>query len=80
VAWDIVLNWTKSKNVWILSATEQHANVMAILIRDYKINANLISDTHLVALAIQHGLTIASADSDFAIFNKNIKWHNPLNN
>ncbi len=38
---------------------------------------DLIQDMHLAALAIEHGLTLASADGDFARFPR-LKWMNPL--
>jgi len=38
---------------------------------------NLVSDAHLAALAIEHGLTVCSADTDFARF-REIQWVNPL--
>lgn len=34
-------------------------------------------DAHLAALAIEHGLTLCSADSDFAKFS-GLRWLNPL--
>jgi len=37
----------------------------------------LISDAHLAALAIEHGLTMCSADTDFARFAE-VRWINPL--
>ena len=36
-----------------------------------------MSDAHLAALAIEHGLTVCSADTDFARF-REIQWVNPL--
>ena len=38
---------------------------------------NLIPDTHLAALAIEHGLTVCSTDGDFARF-PDLRWVNPL--
>jgi predicted nucleic acid-binding protein len=38
---------------------------------------NLVPDAHLAALAIEHGLTLSSADGDFARF-AGLTWHNPL--
>jgi len=35
---------------------------------EYPIQGNLVMDAHLAALAIEHGLTLCSADSDFAKF------------
>ena len=39
--------------------------------------ANLVTDAHLAALAIEHGCKLVSTDSDFARFPK-LKWINPL--
>ncbi len=40
-------------------------------------SGNLVPDAHLAALAIQHGLTVCSADTDFARFSE-IRWTNLL--
>jgi hypothetical protein len=37
----------------------------------------VVPDAHLAALAVEHGLTVYSADSDFARF-RNVRWINPL--
>ena len=39
--------------------------------------ANLVPDAHLAALALEHGLTVCSTDSDFGKF-PDIRWTNPL--
>ena len=42
------------------------------------INAsNLVPDAHLAALAIEHDLTLYSADRGFGRFAK-VRWKNPL--
>lgn len=38
---------------------------------------NLVPDGHLAALAVEYGLQVCSADTDFAPFSE-IRWHNPL--
>lgn len=38
---------------------------------------NLIPDAQLAALAIEHGLTVISADTDFARF-PGVRWENPF--
>jgi hypothetical protein len=38
---------------------------------------NLIPDAHLAALAIEHGLTLCSADRDFSRF-AGLSFENPL--
>ena len=47
------------------------------LIRRYRLAGNLIPDADLAALAIEHGLEICSANSDFARFTE-VRWRNPL--
>jgi predicted nucleic acid-binding protein len=54
-----------------------HGTLLADLISRYQLRGNLISDAHLAALAIEHGLTLCSADSDFARFPE-LSWNNPL--
>jgi predicted nucleic acid-binding protein len=39
---------------------------------------NPIPDAALAALAIEHGVTLASTDTDFARF-RGLRWENPLN-
>jgi hypothetical protein len=38
--------------------------------------ANLVTDAHLAALAVEHGCVLASTDSDFARF-PSLLWSNP---
>jgi predicted nucleic acid-binding protein len=41
------------------------------------VSGNLTSDAHIAALAIEHGLTLCSADGDFSRF-ASVRWLNPL--
>ena len=43
----------------------------------YELRGNLVPDGQLAALAIEHGLAICSADTDFARF-REVEWINPL--
>ncbi|MGH3545265.1 MAG: PIN domain-containing protein, partial [Mycobacteriales bacterium] len=76
-AWQQVTEWLAAEPVWIPEPTPRHAEVLGDLIGRYQLRANLIPDAHLVALAIEHGLRICSADTDFARFSE-IDWINPL--
>lgn len=78
-AWAQLSGWFALPSCWIPSPGEGHAKLIEQLIGDVRPTGNLVSDMHLVALAREHGLTIASADSDFAKF-PGIKWINPLTN
>ena len=76
-AWDQVSVWLACETVWTPEPTERHAGVLATLLAQRGVHGNLVSDAHLAALAIEHGLTLCSADGDFARF-ASLKWHNPL--
>ena len=76
-AWKHVEDWLAVPIVWVPVATERHAAVFGNLVTKYGLAGNLIPDAHLAALAIQHGLTVCSADTDFARFSE-INWSNPL--
>lgn len=51
--------------------------VLGALLRSRQATGNLVTDAQLAALAIEHGLTVYSADSDFARFPE-VTWVNPL--
>jgi uncharacterized protein len=77
IAWQRVAAWLAAENVWVPSPTERHAEVLAGLLAQPGIHGNLVSDAHLAALAIEHGLLLCSTDRDFARF-ANLRWINPL--
>ncbi len=62
---------------WIPAPTERHAEVLGGLVERYRVTGTLVSDAHLAAIALQHGLEICSADTDFARFTE-VSWRNPL--
>lgn len=51
--------------------------MLARLIAELDLRSNLIMDAQLAALAIEHGVPVVSADSDFARF-PGLRWINPL--
>ena len=76
-AWDIVEAWLNAPAAWVPLPTDRHANVFGALVRRYRVTGNLVSDAHLAALAIEHGLELCSADTDFARF-RELRWRNPM--
>ena len=62
---------------WIPRPTDAHAEVFGSLVRRHGVTADLVPDARLAALALEHGLTVCSADTDFARFPE-IEWLNPL--
>lgn len=76
-AWQFVDEWLAAPSVWIPIATERHAEVFGDLVRRYRVTGNLVPDAHLAAIAIEHGLELCSADTDFARFTE-VRWTDPI--
>lgn len=72
-----VTEWLAAPAAWVPTPTARHWTVLDDLIGSGELRGNLIPDAHLAALAIEHGLELCSADSDFARFS-DVRWTNPL--
>ncbi|MCT9934760.1 type II toxin-antitoxin system VapC family toxin [Planotetraspora sp. A-T 1434] len=76
VAWAQVEAWLTAPPAWIPTPTDRHGEVLASLMPSAT-RFDLFPDAHLAALAIEHGLTMVSTDTDFARFS-GLRWVNPL--
>lgn len=77
-AWKQVEAWLALSSVWIPSPTDRHSEILGRLLEGGAVfRSNLVPDAHLAALALEHGLVLCSADSDFARFG-DVRWENPL--
>ena len=76
-AWSCVEEWLSAESAWIPVPTPRHADLLRRLIVDGDLRGNLIPDAHLAALALEHGVGVSSADSDFARF-PGLTWVNPV--
>lgn len=76
-AWRRVRAWLDADPVWVPAAGARTAEALGELITRYNLSANLVPDATLAALALEHGLVVMSADTDFARFSE-IGWENPL--
>ncbi len=76
-AWELVESWLDVPSVWVPQPSVGHREILGRLVRELDLRANLVPDAVLAALCIEHGLTMVSADSDFARFTE-IRWFNPL--
>jgi uncharacterized protein len=76
-AWSQIEAWLESAPVWIPLPTDRHQETLGELLRAAVPRGNLVSDAHLAALALEHGLTLCSTDGDFARF-PGLRWENPL--
>jgi toxin-antitoxin system PIN domain toxin len=72
-----VEDWLAQDMAWIPIPGHGHVRVFAEFVAGQHLTGNLVSDAHLAALAVEHGLTLYSNDSDFARF-PGLSWANPL--
>lgn len=76
-AWSFVADWLDADATWVPVPGERHAEILRDLIVAGDLRGNLVTDAHLAALAIEHGVGVCSTDSDFARFPQ-ITWVNPV--
>lgn len=74
---DQVEEWLGAPVAWVPVPTPRHGEVFLSLVRERRITGPLVSDAHLAALAIEHGVAIRSTDADFARFD-GLTWTDPL--
>ncbi len=72
-----VQSWLDQPCTRIVRPTENHWTYFQHMLIGGQALANLVTDAHLAALAIENGCSLASTDADFARFPK-LKWFNPL--
>ena len=75
-AWSYVTDWLDADQAWVPTPGARHRDILGRLLIAGDLRGNLVTDTHLAALAIEHGTTICSFDSDFARFG-GLRWINP---
>jgi toxin-antitoxin system PIN domain toxin len=73
----LVESWIAQPCATVVNPTERHASVLRELLAPLGAGGNLTSDAHLAALAIEHGATLCSSDTDFSRF-VGLRWADPL--
>jgi hypothetical protein len=76
-AWRQVEEWLECESAWIPLPGAEHLELLQTLLELPWMTSRLVSDAHLAALAIEHGLTLCSTDGDFSKF-PGLAWQNPL--
>lgn len=76
-AWSQVRAWLDADPVWAPVPTVRHQQALGACLAHPGLRANDVPDAHLAALAIEHGLRLATSDSGFARF-AGLEWFNPL--
>lgn len=72
-----VEEWLTLPHVHFIQPPPTHFQTWSGLLNRLGIAANLTTDAHLAALAIDRGLILCTTDADFARF-PGLKWRNPL--
>lgn len=67
-AWNIAESWLAAPAAWVPTVTARTLALLGQLIVEGDLTGNLIQDAQLAALAIEHGSTIVTTDTDFARF------------
>lgn len=76
-AWAQVSDWLALDTVWVPNPGPSYAEILGRLVLEYDVRGNLVPDVQLAALALEHGLAVCSADTDFARFT-GVEWVNPV--
>lgn len=76
-AWTQVSAWLAMPSVWTPVPGRRYGDLLGDLIERYHLAGAVVMDGQLAALALEHGLAVASADTHFARFTE-VEWLNPL--
>jgi toxin-antitoxin system PIN domain toxin len=76
-AMDHVDGWLAQPPARIVTPSEGHSALLRELLAPLGTAANLTTDAHLAALAIEHGAELLSCDADFSRF-EDLRWRDPL--
>jgi uncharacterized protein len=76
-ALDHLAGWLGHPGSVVLAPGRRHVSILRSLLEPRGTAANLTSDAHLAAIAIEHSAVLHSADRDFARF-EGLRWADPL--
>ena len=75
-AWGQVERWLDAPSAFVPIPGSEHRRALGPLLLA-GVTGPRVSDAHLAALAIEHGLELCSTDADFARF-AGLRWRNPI--
>lgn len=76
-AWQQIEEWLSAPRAWVPEPTGRYRAIAGRLVRGHRTEGKLVPDALLAALAIDHGVELASSDGDFARFD-GLRWIDPL--
>ena len=65
---DFVRHWFSHEHISPLNPTDNHLAILSPYLDIPGTTPNLVTDAHIAALALEHGATVHTADSDFGRF------------
>ncbi|NEW41412.1 type II toxin-antitoxin system VapC family toxin [Nocardia cyriacigeorgica] len=71
-----VRSWLSSDAAVVVEPGPRHLDLMEGLLEKAGTAGNLVTDTHIAALAIEHGAGVVTFDSDFERFD-GVRWSKP---
>ena len=74
---DYVEEWFRYSNVTPLNPGAEHLRLFRRALAAAGVGANLVTDAHIAALAMEHQAEVHSNDADFGRF-PGLRWRNPL--
>lgn len=74
---DYVEEWFRFSNVVPLNPGTEHLRLFRRALDAAGVGANLVTDAHVAALAMEHQAEVHSNDADFGRF-PGLRWRNPL--
>ena len=77
VAINLANDWLRQPPSLTVVPSQQHWPIFKEILAPLGTAANLTSDAHLAALAIEHGARLYSTDNDFSRF-QSLRWTNPI--
>jgi hypothetical protein len=76
-ALDLADSWLAQPCATVVHPSDRHSSLLRELLAPLGTAANLTTDAHLAALALEHGAELVSFDVDFQRFD-GVRWHSPL--
>ncbi len=70
--------WLSQPPAVVVQPTRRHLGLVSGLLQSVGTAGNLVTDADLAALALEHGATVVSFDSDFGRF-QGVRWATPSN-
>jgi hypothetical protein len=67
-AWAQISDWLDRPAAYVPTPGERHRQILDSMVATIRPAGNLVPDAHLAALAIEHGLMLATTDTGFSRF------------